>query len=112
MSQYPQYQTLPPSNLPQPTGGYAPQQTDGLGSWLLTTFVMFIPIINFIYLLVLGFGGSVSIAKKNFARASLIWMIVGVVLSIVALIFLAMTGVSLLDELSNPYSQNYDFRSE
>src|SRR5699024_6933745 len=109
MSQYPQYQTLPPSNLPQPTGGYVPQQTDGLGGWVLTTFVMFLPIIHFVYFVVLAFCASVSIGKKNFARASLIWLIVGVVLSIVALIFLAMTGVSLLDELSNSYSQNYDF---
>lgn len=108
MSQYPQYQTLPPSNLPA-GGGYVTQQTDGLGSWIFTTFVMFIPIINFIYLLVLAFGGSVSIAKKNFARASLIWMLVGVVLSILAFILLAMAGVSLFDELSNSYSQNYDF---
>jgi len=109
MSQYPQYQTLPPSNLPQPAGGYVPQHADSLGSWIFTTFIMFIPIVNFIYLLVLAFGGSVSIAKKNFARASLIWMIVGVVLSIVGVILLLMTGVSLLDELSNLYSQNYDF---
>src|SRR5699024_2492683 len=109
MSQYPQYQTLPPSNLPQPTGGYVPQQTDGLGTCLLTTFVMFIPIINLIYILLLAFGVSVSIANVYFARVSLIWLIVRVVLSIVALIFLAMTGVSLLDQLSNSYSQNYDF---
>lgn len=111
MSQYPQYQqqTLPPSNLPQSGGGYVPQQADSLGSWIFTTFVMLIPIVNFLYLLVLAFGGSTSIAKKNFARASLIWMIVGVVLSILGFILLAMTGVSLFDELSNSYSQNYDY---
>lgn len=111
MTQYPQYQQqpLPPSNLPHPTGSYAPQQTEGLGSWLLTTFLLFIPVVNIIYLLVLAFGGSVSVAKKNFARASLIWAVVGIVLSIVAAILLASAGVSFFNELSNTYSTELNF---
>lgn len=110
---YPQYQqqNLPPSNLPHHTGSYAPHQeaTDGLGSWVLTIFLMFIPLVNIIYLLVLAFGGSNSLAKRNYARATLIWMLVGFVLSIIVAILLAMTGVSIFNELSNSYSTNYGY---
>lgn len=110
---YPQYQQqhLPLSNLPQQHGGYAPQQeaTDGLGSWVLTTFLMFIPLVNIIYLLVLAFGGSNSLAKRNFARATLIWMLVSFVLAIIVAIVLATAGVSIFNELSNSYSTNYAY---
>lgn len=108
MSQYqqhPQYQQQPlQSNLP-----YAPpqQSTDGLGSWVLTVFLTMIPLVNIIYLLVLAFGGSSSIAKSNFARASLIWIVVGIVLSIVGVILAVSFGASIFNELSNSYSYNY-----
>lgn len=107
MSQYPQYQQqLPPSNLPYA----APQQsTEGLGSWMLAIFLTMIPLVNIIYLLVLAFGGSVSVAKKNFARATLIWTAVGIVFSIVVAILLASFGVSILNELSETYSTNYEY---
>ncbi|MDN5731928.1 MAG: hypothetical protein L0K41_05710 [Yaniella sp.] len=108
MSQYPQYQQqqLPPSNLP-----YAapPQHTEGLGSWVLAIFLTMIPLVNIIYLLVLAFGGSVSVAKKNFARATLIWTAVGIVFSIVVAILFASFGVSILNELSETYSTNYEY---
>jgi len=42
-----------------------------------------IPIVNFILLLVWSFGGNVNQNKKNYARATLLLMVIGVVLSIV-----------------------------
>lgn len=109
--QYPQQQQLPPSNLPPASGGYAPQQptNEGLGGWVLTVFLTMIPLVNIIYLLVLAFGGSFSIGKKNFARATLIWMAVGIVLSILVGILIASAGVSIFNELENQYPTEFNY---
>lgn len=103
MSQHPQYQQ--PYYQPGPGSDYIPQpqNQDSLGSWVLTTFLMFIPLVNIIYLLVLAFGGGYSVGKRNFARATLIWMLVGIVLSIILGIFLATAGMSIFSELANTY---------
>lgn len=70
---------------PQPTPQYAqpPQvnQDDTLGNWMLTLFLAGIPIIGFIMLLVWGFGGNPS-GRRNYARAALIWQVIGIVVSI------------------------------
>ena len=42
-----------------------------------------IPLVNFILLLVWSFGGSVNQNKKNYARATLLLMVIAIVLSIV-----------------------------
>lgn len=108
MTQYPPYQQPnQPSQPMDPGYGYSnlpPQDQESLGSWVLVTFIMFIPIVNVIYLLVLAFGSGTTIAKRNFARASLIWMLVGIALSIVLGILFAALGVSLFNEMSNTYN--------
>ncbi|WP_201120371.1 hypothetical protein [Enteractinococcus helveticum] len=104
MTQYPPYQQ--PNQPMEPNYGYSnlpPQDQESLGGWVLVTFIMFIPLVNIIYLLVLAFGSTNSMAKRNFARASLIWMLVGIVLSIVMFILFAAMGASLFNEISNTY---------
>jgi len=104
MTQYPPYQQ--PNQQMDPNYGYSnlpPQDQESLGSWVLVTFIMFIPLVNIIYLLVLAFGSTNSMAKRNFARASLIWMLVGIVLSIVLFILFAAMGASLFNEYANTY---------
>lgn len=96
---------------PQPTGppelGFdslpSPQEGETLGSWILVVLLTFIPVVNIIYLLVLAFGATTSVAKRNFARASLIWMAVGLVVIIVLGILLAVAGLSVFTELMNTY---------
>ena len=110
MTQYPPYpqSSQPPYQQPQQSGNLSygnlpPQDQESLGSWVLVTFIMFIPLVNVIYMLVLAFGSGTSIAKRNFARASLIWMAVGIVLSIVMFMLLAAMGASFFNEISNTY---------
>ena len=59
---------------------------DSVGSWMLTLFVAGIPVVGFIYLLVLALGSGGSPAKRNFARAMFIWQIIGVVVTIIVLV--------------------------
>ena len=60
-----------------------PERPDeSVGSWMLTLFVAGIPLVGFIYLLVLALGSGSSPAKRNFARAMFIWQIIGIVATI------------------------------
>lgn len=97
MSQY----QHPPYHPDMGYGNIPSQDQESLGSWVLLTFIMFIPLVNLIYLLVLAFGGGSSTAKKNFARASLIWWGVGVVLSIIVFVLFASFGLTLVEEVVN-----------
>ena len=59
---------------------------DSVGAWMLTLFVAGIPVIGFIYMLVLALGSGGSPAKRNFARAMFIWQIIGVVATVLILL--------------------------
>ena len=85
----------------QPVGGGAPAQVpdesaDSVGSWMLTLLLMAIPVVNLVYLLMLAFGSAHSASKRNWAKATLIWMVIGAVLSILLSLVLGMLGYSLL----------------
>ena len=59
-----------------------PERPDeSVGSWMLTLLVCGIPVIGFIYLLVLAFGSSAAPSKRNFARAALIWSLIALVVT-------------------------------
>ena len=56
---------------------------DSVGSWMLTLFVASIPLVGFIYLLVLAFGSGAAPSKRNFARAVFAWAIIGLVATVI-----------------------------
>ena len=58
------------------------ETADSVGSWMLTMLLVGIPLFGLIYLLMLAFGSGHSASKRNWAKASLIWMVIGVVLGI------------------------------
>ena len=60
--------------------------------WMITILLMALPVVNIVMLFVWAFGGGASISKANFAKASLVWMAIGIVLSIIlyATIFAAL----------------------
>ncbi len=53
---------------------------------MLTLFLVGIPVVGFIYLLILALGSGGSPAKRNFARAMFIWQIIGIVATILMFI--------------------------
>lgn len=64
---------------------YAPNQNNTivtLGDWVVTIILMAIPVVNIVMLCVWAFGDSAPISKKNFAKAQLIFMAIGIVLLI------------------------------
>lgn len=55
----------------------------GIGDWVLTLIIMIIPLVNFIMLFVWAFGGATNPSKANWAKASLIMILISIVLGIV-----------------------------
>lgn len=51
-----------------------------VGEWMVTMLLMSIPIVNLILLLVWAFSGNTAVSKCNWAKASLLWMLIGMVL--------------------------------
>ena len=66
---------------------------DSVGAWMLTLFLVGIPVVGFIYLLILALGSGGSPAKRNFARAMFIWQIIGIIATV--LIFVLLGGAMM-----------------
>ncbi|MEK5205472.1 MULTISPECIES: hypothetical protein [Psychrobacillus] len=52
-----------------------------VGDWLITTLILIIPIVNIVMLFIWGFGNPDP--RRNYARASLIWMAISIVLMLI-----------------------------
>ncbi len=63
-----------------------------LGEWVLTILITCIPCVNIVMLLVWAFGSSTPKTKANWAKAQLIFVVIGVVVS---MILSAVMGASL-----------------
>ena len=71
---------------------------DSVGGWMLTLFLMGLPLVGFVYLLVLALGSGGSPAKRNFARALLAWEIIGLVATILLYVVF---GVAIFSGLNS-----------
>ena len=68
------------------------ERVDSVGSWMLTLFLMAIPVVNLVCLLMLAFGSGHSASKRNWAKATLIWAVIGAVLSGLLVVVLGALG--------------------
>ena len=66
----------------QPMG----EEPVGIGEWMLTTLLCCIPIVNLVMLFVWGFGSGTKTSKKNWAKASLIWAAIILVIYIIIIV--------------------------
>jgi hypothetical protein len=56
--------------------------------WVVTMLILAIPLVNLIMLFVWAFGSGANPNKANFAKAVLLWILIGIVISVlVSLIF-------------------------
>ncbi|MEI4771581.1 hypothetical protein WAX74_18305 [Psychrobacillus sp. FJAT-51614] len=69
------------------TAGYSNNVTPktatdmSVGEWIITMLIMIIPIVNLVMLFIWGFGNPDP--RRNYARASLIWMAISIGLIII-----------------------------
>ncbi len=73
---------------------YEPVKT---GDWFLTILISAIPLVGLIMLFVWGFGSGTNQNKANWAKATLLWYLVGIVLFV---IFLVVFGALIFSGLS------------
>ena len=57
-------------------------ETVSIGEWLITLLILAIPLVGIIMMFVWAFGSSKK-SKSNFCKATLIWMLIGVIFSII-----------------------------
>lgn len=50
-----------------------------LGDWIITMLLICIPIVNIVMLFVWAFTSSTPVSKANWAKASLIFMLIGII---------------------------------
>ncbi|MFA6470321.1 MAG: hypothetical protein WCW35_15615 [Bacteroidota bacterium] len=51
-----------------------------IGEWIITLLITAIPLVGFVMLFVWGFGSGTNPTKANFAKATLIFALIGIVL--------------------------------
>lgn len=93
------------NNIRQPNymSGVETEEPVSFGDWMVTLLLSYIPCVNLIVLLIWAFGSTTKKSKSNFAKAKLVWMIVGTVLStILAFVYIG-TIIALLDNNINFY---------
>ncbi|WP_405030816.1 hypothetical protein [Paenibacillus hexagrammi] len=74
-----------------------PNSVISVKEWMITILLLAIPLVNIVMLFVWAFGGGANPSKANYAKASLIWAAIGIVLYIIfgVIIFgAAMSSVS------------------
>jgi len=54
-----------------------------LGEWIVTMLLMLIPIVNLVLLVIWGFGGNANESKANWAKATLVFIVISFVLSLI-----------------------------
>ena len=75
-------------------------QTVSVVDWFVTMLLTSIPMVGFIMLLVWAFGGGAKESKKNYARAALIFALVGAVVGTIVSIIMMITSAAFFTSLS------------
>lgn len=89
-------QTPYPQQTYQPTYAPSGNRIVGVGDWFVTILLMAIPIVNIVMLFIWGFGSSTPESKSNWAKAQLIWMAIGIALSILITLLFGAALTSIL----------------
>ena len=75
-----------------------------VGDWLITFLIQAIPVVGFIMLFVWAFGGDTHPSKKTWAQATLIFMAIVVVLTIIVFILIGGFIMSMFQGMNYDYS--------
>ena len=69
-----------------------------VGDWFVTLLITFIPIVNVIMYLVWAFSDGTNHSKRNFAKAALLWIAIGLVLYTIIFVI---AGVAIFGSMLN-----------
>jgi hypothetical protein len=66
--------------IDNPSSSYQPISVK---DWIITILITAIPLVGLIMLFVWGFGSDTHPSKANWAKATLIWYLIGIVISMI-----------------------------
>ena len=69
------------------------ERPQSVADWVITIFITYIPLVNIIMLLIWAFDSETPLNKKNWAKARMIWILIGIAIST---IFFTIFGAALL----------------
>lgn len=98
-TQYQQTYNSQPVPPVAPSYGTPDTQPVSIGGWIGVMLLTCLPLVNIIMLFVWAFSSSTKKSLKNYARASLILALIGVLLVVVVSIILAVSGINIFSEL-------------
>lgn len=64
-----------------------------VGDWMVTLLILALPLVNIIMLLVWAFSSTGNVSRRNYCRASLLWFLIMMALSVIVFIILAALGI-------------------
>jgi uncharacterized Tic20 family protein len=63
------------------------------GEWFLTIFLVMIPIVNIVLFFVWAFSANTKPSKANWAKATLVWAVIGILFYIIVFVVILGAGV-------------------
>ena len=76
-----------------------PEKPLTTGEWFVTLLVLALPVVGLVMYFVWGFGTG-NVSRRNFCRAALIWLAIGLGLAVLAMITILIFGGTLAAVLS------------
>ncbi len=73
-------------------------ETIKTSDWFLTMLITAIPIVGFIMLFVWAFGGGTNPCKANWAKASLLWVLIAIVLAVLLVLIFGVFVSSMVSD--------------
>ena len=70
------------------------------GDWMVTLLIAAIPVVNIIMLIVWAFSDTTNPNKTNWAKATLIWMLIGIGLSILFWVIFGFAFLTNMEEFN------------
>ncbi len=64
------------------------------GDWMVTILIMAIPIVNLVAIIYWAASSSTNISKQNYARASIAWFVIGLIIFFILSATGALVGLS------------------
>ena len=72
-----------------------------VGEWILTFILTGLPLIGFIMMFVWAFSSGTHPSKQSWAKAYLILMAIGIILTIIVMIFFTIAGIAIFESAAN-----------
>ena len=69
--------------------------------WFITLLISYIPLVGLLMLLIWAFDNTTNLNKKNWAKASLVWMLVGIGIAIILIVVFASIFMGVISSMNN-----------